>query len=206
MRPGPVRVKICGITSLDDAMAAADAGADALGFNFWPKSKRYISPARAAKIIEKLPVFVSAVGLFVNAKREEIERDIRRSGISLIQLHGDESPRFCRAFSVPVLKAIPIQSPDSVKLLSRYPVSGFVLDTPSDGYGGSGTAFNWQWVRGAARKHTVLLAGGLNPHNVADAVRRVRPYGVDVASGVESSPGKKDHRAVRRFVVSAKLG
>jgi phosphoribosylanthranilate isomerase len=204
MSSSPVRVKICGITSQDDAKAAVDAGADALGFNFWLKSKRYIAPSQAAKIIQKLPVFVSAVGLFVNASREDIERDIRRSGITVIQLHGDESARFCQSFTLPVLKAIPIRDASSVKLLSKYQVEGFVLDTPSAGYGGSGTTFNWKWVQAATRKNTVLLAGGLTPLNVAEAVRRVRPFGVDVASGVELSPGKKDHGAVRRFIRRAK--
>jgi phosphoribosylanthranilate isomerase len=189
---------------LEDALQAAAQGADALGFNFWPQSKRYIEPRAAAEIIRQLPPFVTPVGVFVNARRNDILRAIDRSGVAVAQLHGDESPSLCRRIGWPLIKAIRVEGPSSLAALARYRVSAFLLDAPSAGYGGSGETFDWGALAGGWGDARVILAGGLNPGNVAAAVRRVRPYGVDVASGVESAPGVKDPEQVARFIAAAK--
>jgi phosphoribosylanthranilate isomerase len=200
-----VRVKICGITRLEDALAAAEAGADALGFNFWPQSKRFIEPRLAGEIIALLPPFVAAVGVFVDPTRDEALRAAEASGVQWLQLHGDESPEFCAALPLPVLKAIRVRHRASLDALDEYDVAGFLLDTDSPGYGGSGETFDWSLAAEGARRAPIVLAGGLNAENVADAVRQVRPWAVDVASGVESAPGVKDHEKTARFIRAAKL-
>lgn len=200
----PVRVKICGVTRMEDALQAVALGADALGFNFWRRSKRYCAPAVARQIIRALPPFVTAVGVFVNPERDEVERIAERVGLGWVQLHGDEPPRLCRSLALPVLKALRVEGPLPLTRLSAYPVGGFLLDAPGPGFGGSGHTFEWGWARAPARRWPVLLAGGLTPDNVAEAVRRVRPYGVDVASGVESAPGVKDRHKMARFIRAAK--
>jgi phosphoribosylanthranilate isomerase len=199
-----VRVKICGITRLEDALRAASLGADALGFNLWPGSKRYLEPEAARAIVERLPPFVSAVGLFVNQPREEVVATARRAGVTALQLHGDETPEECAGHALPVLKALRIAGRESLAGLGRYRVQGFVLDAPSAGFGGSGATFDWTLAREAALQATVVLAGGLTPANVAEAVRAVRPWGVDVASGVEVTPGVKDPDALASFIARAK--
>jgi phosphoribosylanthranilate isomerase len=199
-----VKVKICGITRVEDALEAARLGADALGFNFWPRSKRYVAPAEARAIVRRLPPFVTAVGVFVDASREEILRAADASGIRVAQLHGDEPPELCASLPLPVLKALRIADGHALAALAAYEVSGFLLDAPSPGYGGSGATFDWSLAAEAAAVVPVVLAGGLTPENVAEAVRVVRPWGVDVASGVERSPGVKDLDKVRRFIEAAK--
>jgi phosphoribosylanthranilate isomerase len=199
-----VKVKICGITRLADALAAARLGADALGFNFWPRSKRFLPPAEARAIVRRLPAFVTAVGVFVDPTREEVLRAIDAAGIAVAQLHGDETPAFCASLPIPVLKGIRLAGPHDLAQLAAYEVQGFLLDAPSAGYGGSGTTCDWTLAAAAARELDIVLAGGLGPDNVADAVRAVRPWGVDVASGVESAPGVKDEERMRRFVERAK--
>jgi phosphoribosylanthranilate isomerase len=199
-----VKVKICGITRVDDALAATRLGADALGFNFWPRSKRYIAPADARAIVRRLPPLVTAVGVFVDASRDEILRAADSSGIQVAQLHGDEPPELCASLPLPVLKAIRITDAHALAALAAYEVSGFLLDAPSPGYGGSGTTFDWSLAAEAAQVVPVVLAGGLTPENVAEAIRTVRPWGVDVASGVETSPGVKDADRMRRFIEAAK--
>ncbi len=199
-----VRVKICGVTRLSDALDAVRFGADALGFNFWPKSKRYCEPEAAAEIISRLPPFVVTVGVFVNQSRSHIQRVVARSGISTVQLHGDEAPELAPALSRPVIRALRVESKASLDEMARWSASAFLLDTPTAGFGGSGKTFDWRLVKGAGKKAPILLAGGLNPANVADAVKQVRPYGVDVASGVESAPGIKDSKKMRRFITAAK--
>ena len=199
-----VRVKICGVTSLEDALAAARFGADALGFNFWPGSRRHITPAAARGIIARLPPFVTPVGVFVNQLEGEMRAIAAETGIQLFQLHGDEPPELCARLPLPVVKAIPV---DQVRTLSRllsYEVSAFLLDTPSRGYGGSGEPFDWSLAEGVSEVAPVILAGGLTPENVAAAVRAVRPYAVDVASGVESSPGVKDMARMSRFFAAVR--
>lgn len=200
----PPRVKICGITRLEDALAAIRFGADALGFNFWPGSKRYLPPADARPIVRRLPPFVAAVGVFVDPTREDVLAAAAASGITVAQLHGDESPALCAALPLPVLKGIRVAGAHALAQLASYEVQGFVLDAPSAGYGGSGTTFDWSLVAEVARELPVVLAGGLTPENVAEAVRTVRPFAVDVASGVESAPGVKDAERMRLFLERAK--
>ena len=199
-----VRVKICGLTRLEDALAAVRLCADALGFNFWPGSKRYLAPAAAREIIRALPPLVTTVGVFVDPTRDEVLRAMDASGVVMAQLHGDETPELCLSLPIPVLKAIRVADARSLAQLASYEVRGFVLDTPSAGYGGSGKTFDWSLVAEVAREMPVVVAGGLTPENVAEAVRTVRPWAVDVASGVESAPGVKDEEKMRRFIVAAR--
>ncbi len=204
--PGtPPRVKICGITRLEDALAAVRLGADALGFNFWPGSRRFIAPASARAIIRALPPLVTTVGVFVDPTRDEAVAAAAVSGVQVLQLHGDESPELCASLPLPVLKGLRVGGPAALALLGRYVgVAGFLFDAESAGYGGGGRTFDWSLVAGAAERATVILAGGLTPGNVAEAVRAVHPYAVDVASGVESAPGVKDPDLMSRFIRAAK--
>jgi phosphoribosylanthranilate isomerase len=200
----PVKVKICGITRVEDALAAVRAGADALGFNFWPRSRRYLAPGAARAIVRRLPPFVTAVGVFVDPSRDEALRAAEASGIQVFQLHGNEPPALAASLPLPVVKAIHVADASSLAAMASYEVSAFLLDSASSGYGGSGAAFDWDLAREVASSATVVLAGGLTPENVGQAVRRVRPWGVDVASGVESAPGVKDETRMTAFVRAAK--
>jgi phosphoribosylanthranilate isomerase len=199
-------VKICGITRLEDALAAARLGADWLGFNFWPRSRRYIAPEAAASIVAALPASVLPVGVFVDPRATELARAIQVSGVRTVQLHGDEPPALCASAPVPVVKGIRVRDAHSLAALAAYEVSAFLLDSATPGYGGSGTAFDWALASEVAAEVPLWLAGGLTPENVAEAVRRVRPRGVDVASGVESAPGVKDVRSMEAFIRNAKAG
>jgi len=199
-----VLVKICGITRLEDALLAARLGADRVGFNFWPRSRRYLAPEAAAAMVAALPPGVLPVGVFVDPSAEELGAALRTSGVRAVQLHGDEPPELCAALSVPVVKGIRVRDANSLSALFTYPVSGFLLDSATPLYGGSGTAFDWSLAAEVAAQVPVWLAGGLTPENVAEAVRRVRPHGVDVASGVESSPGVKDPGRMEAFIRAAK--
>jgi phosphoribosylanthranilate isomerase len=200
-----VRVKICGITNLADAMTAVEAGADALGFVFYEKSPRFINPLAAAEIIAKLPPFVQPVGLFVNEEAEKINWTADYCGLDLVQLHGDETPEDCLEVNRRVIKAFRMQSTVSIEPLRKYQVSGFLLDAwCPDCYGGTGKTFNWEMAAAASQYGRIILAGGLTPENVAEAIVAVRPYAVDVSSGVESVPGKKDREKVREFIKRAK--
>ena len=200
-----VRVKICGITRLDDALYACEQGADALGFNFWPGSRRFIAPEAAAGIISRLPPFVTPVGLFVNQAPSEVLHAAALARVQALQLHGDEEPRDCTGHLLPVIKAFRVGRPADLAAIPRYgTVAAVLLDGPSEGYGGSGATFDWEAARGAAGDKPLVLAGGLTPDNVAAAVHALRPWAVDVASGVESSPGVKDPEKVARFIRAAK--
>jgi len=204
-----VRVKICGITTLDDALVAAAAGADALGFNFWPQSSRYLEPQRAADIITHLPPLVTPVGVFVNARPEEVERAARRAGLAAVQLHGDEGPEDVKALAadgLTVLKAVRVGPRFRPQVLRRYNgARAFLLDAEVKGArGGTGKTFDWKQARAARRYGRIILAGGLNPDNVAEAIAAAQPYGVDVCTGVENKPGVKDHERVREFIRRAK--
>lgn len=243
-----VRVKICGITRLEDALAAVNAGADALGFMFCKASPRNVPPQLCAEIIRRLPPFVAKVGVFVNATEEIVRRTIAECGLDTLQFHGQETPEFCgkfctlevekgttaltqarsprrggtnasaRATSLPVApatrtwtplkvyKAFRVQDLESLQALPAYRTDAWLLDSfTSDKPGGTGATFNWD-LAVEARKlgRAIILAGGLTPENVGDAVRRVRPYAVDVSSGVESTPGRKDHQLVSRFIDAAR--
>jgi phosphoribosylanthranilate isomerase len=195
----PVRVKICGITRSDDACTAARLGADALGFNFFAKSPRYITPEAARQIIRKLPPFVSRVGVFVDETAEQIRETIRISGIDTIQLHGNESPEFCREFGIPVIKALGVKGDSDLALLDAYEVSGFLLDTWHQSmHGGTGQTFDWRIARRASEKYgNVILAGGLGPTNLDEALGAVNPFAVDLNSGVEIMPGVKNPHKMR---------
>ena len=200
------KIKICGITNYDDASAAIDFGADALGFVFFKESPRNISPEKAATIIAKLPVFTATVGVFVNEPREEILRIVSQTGISIIQMHGEEPPEAC-ILPRKVIKGIRIKSIESLEPLKRYQglVSAFLLDTYAPRIlGGTGLVFNWEIALEAKNFGRVILAGGLTPENISAAVRLVRPYAVDVSSGVELEKGKKDHKKMRLFIERAK--
>jgi phosphoribosylanthranilate isomerase len=198
-----VRVKICGITNWRDAKAACDFGAAALGFNFYEKGKRVISPAAAWKIISRVRDDVESVGVFVNWSAEAIVALAGALSLDSVQLHGDEAPSVVRecAKHFQVTKAFQAGTRFQLKNLRSYSAaSAFLLDAAGTGqYGGTGKRADWAVARRAAKSHRIILAGGLTPENVGDAIRFVRPYAVDVASGVESRPGKKDHGKLRVF-------
>jgi len=202
-----VKVKICGITHKDDALAAVAAGADALGFMFYEKSPRYLTLSNARSIIACLPPFISKVGVFVDPSEETVRRAVQDCGLDCIQLHGGESPRFCELFAtMKVIKAFRILDAASLADLPGYRTDAWLLDSyVPNALGGTGVQFNWA-LASEAKQHgvPVVLAGGLTPKNVAAAVQRVAPFAVDVSSGVESSPGRKDPALIRRFVIAAK--
>ncbi len=199
-------VKICGITNEADALAATEAGADALGLMFYEPSPRNISLKAAAEIARKLPPFVIKVGVFVNAPEDVVLRAIGECGLNIVQFHGDETPDYCQLFPVMTVKAFRIRDAESLKALPDYPTDAWLLDAyVADKLGGTGAKFNWDLAVEAQKLgRPIFLAGGLTPENVGEAVRKVRPYAVDVSSGVEASPGKKDHEKVRKFIREAK--
>jgi phosphoribosylanthranilate isomerase len=200
-----VRVKICGITTVDDALMAVEAGADAIGLVFYEKSPRALLPEQAAVIVRALPPFVQAVGLFVNAGIEIVNATAEACRLDIVQLHGEESPEFCGLVERRVIKAFRVRDEASLEPMKDYWVSGFLLDAWSPrSYGGTGATFNWNLARAAGTNGPVILAGGLTPQNVREAVDVVAPYGVDVSSGVESAPGRKDPEKVRDFIRRAK--
>jgi len=203
-----VKVKICGITNLDDAMAAVDFGADALGFVFFKESPRYVPDSLAASIIKELPSFLTIVGVFVNERSEHIENIVAMTGIDVVQLHGEEPPERC-IFTRRVIKAVRLETLESLAPLISYRgiVSTFLLDTFTPSlFGGTGKIFNWDIAVEAKQFGKIVLAGGLTSDNITEAVRRVRPYGVDVSSGVESAKGRKDHKKMQLFIERAKGG
>lgn len=196
-----VRVKICGITNLEDALMAVEAGADALGFVFFQGSPRNISPEQAAIIIRRLPPFVQTVGLFVNEEPAKVNTIADQCGLDLVQLHGEESPDYCVAVKRRIIKAFRVKDATSLDAMANYRVAASLLDAWSPAaHGGTGTVFNWEIAARAATSHCIILAGGLTPENVAEAIATVKPYAVDVSSGVESAPGKKDAGLVSRFI------
>jgi phosphoribosylanthranilate isomerase len=199
-------VKICGITNVEDGLAAAGSGADALGLMFYEGSPRHIPLKTAAEIARQLPPFVIKVGVFVDAPEDTVLRAIGECGLNIVQFHGEETPEYCAQFPVMVIKAFRIRDAKSLEALADYQTDAFLLDahTP-DKLGGTGEKFNWDLAIEAQKfDRPIFLAGGLTPENVGEAVRRVRPYAVDVSSGVEQSPGKKDHQKVAAFVKAAK--
>jgi len=201
-----VKVKICGITNPADGQAAVEAGADLLGFIFWESSPRNMTVEKVTDIARQLPPPVVKVGVFVNPAAELVMRTIAQCGLNLLQFHGDEPPEFCTQFGVMSMKAFRVRDAGSLAALPKYPTDAWLLDTYApDKAGGTGETFNWE-LAVEARKlgKPIFLAGGLTPENVADAVRRVRPFAVDVSSGVESGPGKKDAAKVRNFIAAAK--
>jgi len=206
MTPGsPLRIKVCGITSLDDALAAVDSGADALGFVFYAKSPRRVTPEEAGEIIRRLPPLVTTVGVFVDEPAERVNEILRTARLDAAQLHGDETPGECRRVEARVIKALRVRGPGVIERMAGYDVAAFLLDAfREDAPGGTGETFDWAIAERAVGRGRVILSGGLTPDNVAGAVRRVRPYGVDVSSGVELAPGRKDPERVRRFIEEAR--
>jgi phosphoribosylanthranilate isomerase len=200
-----IKIKICGITNIDDALAAAEFGADALGFNFTKKSPRAIEPQKAAEIISQLPPFVVPIGIFVNEREDRIREIVSLACLQGIQLHGDETPEFCQRFGSRVIKAFQVKNKESLKHMSHYRVSAYLLDSYREGIrGGTGTTFDWHLAVVAKTFGRIILAGGLNPDNVAEAVKLVQPYGIDVAGGVERDQGVKDHVKLRTFIAEAR--
>lgn len=199
-----VRVKICGITNSEDALAAVEAGANLLGFNFYPKSPRCLTEAAAKKIRPLLPKSVEAVGIFVNAPAADVAALCRLVKLDAAQLHGDETPQTVTELArrVPVIKAFRVEPDFRLATLDEYPDAfAYLFDAAHTGqYGGTGRATDWDAARRATKGRRIILAGGLKVENVAAAVRIVRPYGIDVASGVELKPGKKDHGRLREFI------
>ena len=202
-----IKVKICGMTQLKDALFAVEQGVDAVGFIFYKKSPRAVTMKTVREIITKLPPLVDTVGVFVNESAERLNKIADYCGLDLVQLHGEESPAFCRKIHRRVIKAFRVKDLQSIKQLEKFPVSGFLLDTFSDDlHGGTGKTFNWNLALPAKKMGPVILAGGLTPRNILQAVRQVRPYGVDVCSGVEKSPGIKDLEKVRAFLKNIRSG
>jgi len=195
------RVKICGITNLEDALAAVTAGADGLGFVF-RESPRHVSPGHARQIVEALPALVTTVGVFMDAPEQRVRETLEQAGLDLVQLHGKESPAYCERFRGRVLKRFPVYVDDTPERLRArmqgYDVRAYMLDPGA----GSGQTFRWEIARGI--NLPLIIAGGLTPENVAEVVRVVRPYGVDVSTGVEAAPGKKDPHRIRAFVHAVK--
>jgi phosphoribosylanthranilate isomerase len=197
-----VRIKICGITNLEDALLAADLGAHALGFIFYAKSPRCVAPEAAREIIRQLPPLVVSVGVFVDEEAARVRDLAARVGLDWVQLHGTETPEYCRSLGRRVLKGFRIQDENSLKALPAYrgAVQAFLLDTYQQGRtGGTGEAFDWDLARQAQRYGPIVLAGGLTAANVALAIKTAQPQAVDVASGVEAAPGKKDPEKLRAF-------
>ena len=195
-------IKICGITNLEDASFAAECGADALGFIFYSRSPRYVALERVKRIIGKLPDSISKVGVFVNQELQEVKKTVEFCGLDLLQLHGDESPEYCRQFpSSLLIKAFsPRREPD-LRRLRNYPARAIVVDTYDPMcYGGTGRRSNWRLAVKVKETHSLILAGGLNLGNIREAIETVSPHAVDVNSGVESSPGRKDHERVKAII------
>jgi phosphoribosylanthranilate isomerase len=199
------RVKICGITRPADGVAAAQAGADAIGLVFYPKSPRYLSAERAIEIRDALPPFVQAVALFVNADAAQVSQVLGRVKPSLLQFHGDETPEFCRQFGVPYVKAARVrQGLDLIEYLRPFAsAAAWLLDSFVEAYGGVGERFDWSLVPRRLER-PLILSGGLERGNVAEAVRKLRPWGVDVSSGVESAKGIKDAAKIAAFIAEVR--
>lgn len=202
----PVRIKFCGITRAEDAQAAVELGADALGFVFYPPSPRAVTVAVAAAIVRDLPPFVTRVGLFVNATRSEVERTCAEASLDVVQYHGDEAPEECAQAPRPWIKAIRVRPAlDLATECERYArASAWLFDSYDEKlYGGSGRSFDWGLLT-ATHRRPVILAGGLTPDNVGEAIRRTAPYAVDVSGGIEAARGIKDHDKMRKFIAEVK--
>jgi len=205
-----VKIKVCGITNLADAEKALEFGADALGFNFYPPSPRLIAPEKARAILEKLPKDSCNVAVVVNEPKKRVQEllrsgwfDGRGQAFNCLQFHGEESADYCRGWEMKVIKAFRVKEKESLERMKDFPADFYLLDSWSPGYGGSGDSFPWEWVENINTTR-LILSGGLSVENVAAAIRRIRPYAVDVCSGVETHPGIKDHAKLQEFIVAAK--
>lgn len=201
-----IEIKICGLTNLDDAVHAAEYGADAVGFIFHRYSPRYIPPDSAKEIIRMLPDHIVKIGVFVNQTEREVKRTVNLCALDLIQLHGDESPQYCSRFpSEILLKAVSAGKIQGTSGLELYPVKAFVMDAHDPiRYGGTGKTADWKLAAGIRDLYPLILAGGLDENNIMEAVRCVRPHAVDINSGIEIKPGKKDHDRMRKIIEMAK--
>ncbi len=201
-----VTVKICGITSEVDAQAAVDAGADAIGFMFYEESPRFVTIEQAKAISGTLPPHIMRVGVFVNADEVFINHALNECLLNILQFHGEETPEDCGRFPIMTIKAFRVQGPETLEVMQNYSTAGFLLDAYSkDALGGTGKTFNWDLAVQAQKLcRPIFLGGGLTPDNVAEAVQKVEPFAVDVSSGVESEPGKKDALKMQTFIESAK--
>lgn len=202
------RIKVCGITNVEDALAAVRHGAWALGFVFYKKSPRYVSPYKVRKIIDALPPFVTPVGVFVNTKEGAVKDILDFTKIRTVQLHGDEPPEYCSRFKhFSVIKVFRPADGFDIQTLKNYPAGAFLFDAHvSESYGGTGQVCDWDIVKAAKDfNRPVILSGGLNVHNVEEAISKVKPFAIDVSSGVESAPGKKDERLLVEFLLKAGL-
>jgi phosphoribosylanthranilate isomerase len=203
-----VKIKICGITSVGDGLMAAAAGADMIGLVFYEPSKRYVTVKAAREIARALPASVLRVGVFVDPEESLMREAIGACGLNWLQFHGNEAPEFCTRFGVMSIKALRVKNAESLRTLENYQTDAFLLDAhAAAGLGGTGERFDWE-LAAAARKFgkPIFLAGGLTPLNVGKAVRQVRPFAVDVSSGVESAPGIKDRAKVEAFIAAARSG
>jgi len=205
-----VKVKVCGITNLNDALKAIELGADFLGFNFYRPSPRYITPEQARAVLQELPSQVSNIALFVNEPVEKVHEILAssrfpdgRQGFSGLQFHGEESEDYCRGWKLLVIKAFRIKDRDSLRAVDGFPANFYLLDSWAPGYGGSGSPFPWAWLEGL-KSEQLILAGGLTVENVAEAIRLIQPYAVDVCTGVEARPGVKDYGKLTDFILAAK--
>jgi len=205
-----VKVKVCGITSLADAEKALEFGADMLGFNFYPPSQRSIEPEQAREIVRALPASSFNVALFVNAAKARVQEVIAlgqrtngRPGYDGLQFHGEESAHFCRGWEQKIIKAFRVKEKASLVGIENFPADFCLLDSWSEGYGGSGSQFPWDWLERLDTKK-LILSGGLRMENVVDAIEKIHPFGVDVCSGVEARPGVKDHVKLKEFISAAK--
>ena len=201
-----VTVKICGITSVEDAQADEQAGADAVGLMFYEGSPRHIALEQAKAIVDSLSNTIVRVGVFVNSEESFVRQAMEICTLNMLQFHGDETPEYCARFEIMTLKAIRVSDESSLKEMERYSADGFLLDAFSENsLGGTGETFNWELAKRATKSgRPIFLAGGLTSENVAEAVKAVRPFAVDVSSGVETEPGKKDAAKVRAFVAATK--
>ncbi|MHC4488726.1 MAG: phosphoribosylanthranilate isomerase [Planctomycetota bacterium] len=197
------KVKICGITNYEDAVASLDIGADLLGFNFYPESPRFVTPEKATEIINQLPGFIDIVGVFVNASFEKVRETTSQCQLDWVQLHGDEDPQFCRLFlslNVKTMKALRIKDQTDIARADDFFTDAVLLDAfQPERYGGTGLTFDWNIIGHIGKR--VFLAGGINPDNAAEAVK-LGVYGIDVCSGIEAQPGKKDHKKMKKLFES----
>jgi len=199
-----IPTKICGITRIEDAKVAIENGASALGFIFYNKSPRYITIKQAMSISNKISKSISLVGVFVNQDQSFINNAIKNIPLNMIQLHGDESQKFCKKFSVPVIKAIRIKDKESLDIIKKYNVDGLLLDTYSENkFGGTGKSFDWKLLNNFKNK-PIILSGGLSPKNIIEAISIVNPIAIDVNSGVELSPGRKNHKLIQQLFTNIK--
>jgi phosphoribosylanthranilate isomerase len=196
-----VRIKVCGITRLEDAQMAVDQGFDAIAFNFYPKSKRYIPPEQAREIIRRLPPFTQLVGVFVNEPLDALRAAAAAAGVGAVQLHGTETPEYCGQITLPVIKSFGMDPNFDFEKMKAYRVSAFLLDTfSSELAGGTGQIFDWKLAIKAKKYGNIILAGGLSPYNLLDALQTVEPYAVDVNSGVETRPGEKTAQKMKQII------